>query len=77
MRIEETTLTLSKGFETFSATFKNIDVSLEQLFTAFRGLLVANGWQEETINQFIVELADELCMLTSIDIPLEGQNDIN
>lgn len=40
--------------------FKNIDVSLEQLFDAFKSHLVALTWNEETINQFIVEWADEL-----------------
>ena len=40
--------------------FKNVDVSLEQLFDAFKSHLIALTWSEETINQFIVEWADEL-----------------
>ena len=33
---------------------------LEQLFDAFKGLLVASTWSEQTINDYIIELAEEL-----------------
>ena len=46
--------------ETTTVEFKNVDVSLEQIFDAFKGLLVAATWSEETIKQFIIEWADEL-----------------
>ena len=36
------------------------DVNLEEYFDAFKGLLVTASWSEETINQFIIELAEEL-----------------
>lgn len=36
------------------------DVNLEEYFDAFKGLLVAATWSEETINQFIIEWAEEL-----------------
>lgn len=53
-------LTIETKFETKTIEFKNSDVSLEQLFDAFKGLLVASTWSEETINQFIIEWAEEL-----------------
>ena len=53
-------LTIETKFETKTIEFKNSDVSLEQLFDAFKGLLVASGWSEQTINGFIIELAEEL-----------------
>ena len=53
-------LTIETKFETKTIEFKNSDVSLEQLFEAFKGLLVASTWSEKTINEFIIELAEEL-----------------
>ena len=53
-------LTIETEFETKTIEFKNSDVSLEQLFDAFKGLLVASTWSEQTINDFIIELAEEL-----------------
>ena len=53
-------LTIETKFETKTIEFKNSDVSLEQLFDAFKGLLVASSWSEQTINEFIIELAEEL-----------------
>ena len=40
--------------------FKNSDVSLEQLFDAFKSHLVALTWHNSTIEQYIIELANEL-----------------
>ena len=53
-------LTIETEFETKTIEFKNSDVSLEQLFDAFKGLLVASTWSEQTINEFIIELAEEI-----------------
>lgn len=53
-------LTIETKFETKTIEFKNSDVSLEQLFDAFKGLLVASTWSEQTINEFIIEWAGEL-----------------
>lgn len=53
-------LTIETKFETKTIEFKNSDVSLEQLFDAFKGLLVASTWSEQTINDYIIELAEEL-----------------
>jgi len=46
--------------ETTTVEFRNVDVSLDQIFDTFKGLLVAATWNEETINQFIIEWAEEL-----------------
>jgi hypothetical protein len=53
-------LTTEKEFEIYTTEFKNMDVSLEQLFDAFKSHLIALTWNEETINQFLIELANEL-----------------
>lgn len=53
-------LTIETKFETKTIEFKNSDISLEQLFDAFKGLLVASTWSEQTINDYIIELAEEL-----------------
>lgn len=49
-------LTIETKHETKSVEFKNIDVSLEQLFSAFKGLLVASGWSESLIDDFLIEV---------------------
>lgn len=36
------------------------DVNLEEYFDAFKGLLVTATYDEETINQFIIEWSEEL-----------------
>ena len=53
-------LTIETKYETKTIEFKNSDVSLEQLFDAFKGLLVASTWREQAINDYIIELANEL-----------------
>ena len=53
-------LTIETKYETKTIEFKNSDVSLEQLFDAFKGLLVASTWSEQAINDYIIELANEL-----------------
>jgi hypothetical protein len=53
-------LITEKEFETHITEFKNIDVSLEQLFDAFKGHLIAMTWHPMTIDQYIIEMADEL-----------------
>ncbi len=40
--------------------FKNSDVSLEQLFDAFKSHLVALTWNEITIEQYIIAWSEEL-----------------
>lgn len=53
-------LITEKEFETHITEFKNVDVSLYQLFDAFKGHLIAMTWHPMTIDQYIIELADEL-----------------
>ena len=55
-----TTLKLNTDWQNSTVEFTNVDVSLEQYFSAFKGLLVQNSWSEQTINEYIVELAEEL-----------------
>lgn len=55
-----TTLTLKTEYTTQETTFTNIDVSLDQYFTAFKGMLVGASWIESTINEYIIELAEDL-----------------
>lgn len=51
---------IEKQWETFTTEFSNIDVDLTQIFDAFKGMLIASGWQPITIDQHIKELAAEL-----------------
>ena len=53
-------LTLETQYEKYIAEFKNVDVSFEQLWNAFKGMLVILTWSEETINQEILNLAEQL-----------------
>lgn len=43
-----------------SSEFANTDVSLEQYFTAFKGMLVSLSWSEHTINEYIIEISEDL-----------------
>ena len=53
-------LITEREFETHITEFKNCDVSLEQLFDAFKGHLISMTWHPMTIDQYIIELADNL-----------------
>jgi hypothetical protein len=53
-------LTTETKDQLYITEFKNSDVSLEQLFDAFKSHLVALTWHPMTIDQYIIELADEL-----------------
>ena len=53
-------LIIEREFETHITEFKNVDVSLEQLFDAFKGHLIAMTWHPMTIDQYILEMADNL-----------------
>ena len=58
--IPTTKLTLISEWAESTVEFKNVDVSLEQYFNAFKGLLIQQTWSENQINEFIVELAREI-----------------
>lgn len=47
-------------WEQHTSEFYNEDVSLEQLFNAFKSHLIALSWSEQQINDFILELAEEI-----------------
>lgn len=51
---------IEKQYEMFTSEFHNVDVSLDQIFDAFKGMLVASGWMPITIDQHIIEMAGEL-----------------
>lgn len=53
-------LQLNNYKKTFTYETEYEDVNLEECFDAFKGLLVTASWSEETINQFIIEWAEEL-----------------
>jgi hypothetical protein len=53
-------LKIEKQHEIFTTEFINFDVDLDQLFDAFKGMLIASGWHPMTIDQHIIELANEL-----------------
>ncbi len=53
-------LTLTQDYSETTIEFKNIDVSLEQLFDSFKAILISATWSEKVIDEYIVELAEEL-----------------
>jgi hypothetical protein len=53
-------ITIEQDFVKITYEFKNIDVSLEQVYDSLKGALVSLGWSQITINNFIIELAEEL-----------------
>jgi hypothetical protein len=53
-------ITIEQDFVKITYEFKNIDTSLDQVFDALKGAFVSLGWSEITINNFIIELAEEL-----------------
>jgi hypothetical protein len=53
-------ITIEQDFVKITYEFKNIDTSLEQVYDSLKGALVSLGWSEKTINNFIIELAEEL-----------------
>ena len=53
-------LRIEKQWETFTTEFSNVDVDLEQIFDAFKGMLIASGWHSMTIDQHIIEMASVL-----------------
>lgn len=45
-------ITLETKYETYTTEFSNIDVSIEQIIDAFKGMLLSYGFSIETINEF-------------------------
>ena len=48
-----TKLSIQREWTILTAEFTNVDVSLEQYFDAFKGMLIASGWMPITIDQYI------------------------
>jgi hypothetical protein len=65
-KIYKISLTLDKEWETYTTEFKNMDVSLDQMFESFIGMLVASGWMPEMVYDHIIERAEELKELNNI-----------
>jgi hypothetical protein len=53
-------ITIEQDFVKITYEFKNIDTSLDQVYDSLKGALVSLGWSQITINNFIIELAEEL-----------------
>lgn len=53
-------ITIEKDWVKITTEFSNIDVNLDQCYDAFKGMLVALTYSEQSINNFIIELAEEL-----------------
>jgi hypothetical protein len=61
-------LIIEREFETHTTEFKNVDVSLEQLFSAFKGSLVSMEWHTEVIDEYIMQLAQEIKESRDVEI---------
>ena len=53
-------ITLEKDWQKITTEFSNSGVNLDQCYNAFKGMLVALGWSEQAIKNFIIELAEDL-----------------
>lgn len=51
---------IERQHDQITTEFHNVDVDLEQIFDAFKGMLVATGWHPMTIDQHIIEMASVL-----------------
>ena len=56
---EQTKLSLSVGALEVSATFNYTDTTIDELFCAFKGLLLAHTFTESQIKNYIKELNEE------------------
>lgn len=61
-------LIIEREFETHTTEFKNVDVSLDQLFSAFKGSLISMEWHIEVIDKYIMQLAEEIKGSRDIEI---------
>jgi hypothetical protein len=59
-KIYKISLTLDKELETYTTEFKNMDVSLDQMFESFIGMLIASGWSQGHIDNYMLQKAEEL-----------------
>jgi len=59
-KIYKISLTLDKELETYTTEFKNMDVSLDQMFESFIGMLIASGLSQGHIDNYMLQKAEEL-----------------
>jgi hypothetical protein len=55
-----TKLSLTIHGYTISVDFEHSDLTLSEMFQAFRTVLVGATWNEEQIDEYIIETGDEL-----------------
>lgn len=67
----KTKLTLEIGDNTVSWETDHYDVTLEELFNAFEGLLVTHTYTQESVRNFIIDKSEEL---TEIYYKNENEN---
>jgi len=53
-------LTLETYGKKYTIETQHEDVSLEEYFDFFKGILVASSWSEDSVQEYIIELAEEL-----------------
>lgn len=51
-------ITLEAEWETYTTEFKNVDVTMEQVINAFKGMLLSYGFSIETINEYFKQEED-------------------
>lgn len=68
-----TQLSYHTNGRTFAAQFSFDDVTLDDLFSAFKGLMVSTGFAEETIDAYIMDLADELKDIYGLSDPTDQE----
>jgi hypothetical protein len=53
-------LTLETYGKKYTIETQHEDLSLEEYFDFFKGLLLASSWMEDSVNDYVIELAEEL-----------------
>ena len=54
------TITFEYKFDTYIAKFSNMDVSLEQIYTAINGILISLTYSQGVIDQYFIERVEEI-----------------
>lgn len=53
-------ITIESKYSKITTEFTNSDVNLDQIFDSFKGMLVCLSYSEQSINNFIIEIAEDL-----------------
>jgi hypothetical protein len=51
---------IEQQWQTLTTEFHNSDVGLEQIFDAFKGMLISSTWNPDVVDDYIVELAESI-----------------